>query len=72
MLLKRSYYWICQIGGWLSYALTILFFSYVLQRELNGLFIQRIFVGVSLGIIVSHLLRRSIIQSRLRPPTPSN
>lgn len=72
MLLKRSYYWICQIGGWFSYALTILFFSYVLQRELNSLFIQRILVGVSLGVIVSHLLRKSLIQSNLRPPTPLN
>ena len=72
MLQKRSYYWICQIGGWLSYALTVLFFSYVLQRELNVLFIQRILIGVSLGIIVSHLLRKSIIQSKLRPPTPAN
>lgn len=72
MLKNRSYYWICQIGGWLSYALTILFFSYVLQRELNTLFIQRIIIGVSLGIFVSHLLRKSIIQSNLRPPTPAN
>lgn len=72
MLPKKSYYWICQIGGWLSYALTILFFSYVLQRELNTLFIQRIFIGVSLGIIISHLLRKSIIQAKLRPPTPAN
>jgi two-component system LytT family sensor kinase len=72
MLLKRSYYWTCQIGGWLSYALTILFFSYVLQRELNALFIQRIFIGVSLGVLVSHLLRKSIIQLKLRPPTLAN
>ena len=72
MLKKRSYYWICQIGGWLSYALTILFFSYVLQRELNALFLQRIFIGVSLGVIVSHVLRKSIIQLKLRPPTPAN
>ena len=72
MLRNRSYYWICQIGGWLSYALTILFFSYVLQRDLNILFIQRIIIGVSLGIIISHLLRRSIIKSKLRPPTPAN
>jgi hypothetical protein len=72
MLKNRSYYWICQIGGWLSYALTILFFSYVLQRELNILFIQRIMISVSLGIIISHLLRRSIILSKLRPPTPAN
>lgn len=72
MLKNRSYYWICQIGGWLSYALTILFFSYVLQRELNILFIQRILISVSLGIIISHLLRKSIILSKLRPPTPAN
>jgi len=72
MLRNRSYYWICQIGGWLTYALTILFFSYFLQRDLNILFIQRIIIGVSLGIIISHLLRRSIIKSNLRPPTPAN
>lgn len=72
MLKNRSYYWICQIGGWLSYALTILFFSYVLQRDLNTIFQQRIIIAVSLGILVSHLLRKSIIQFKLRPPTPAN
>ena len=72
MLRNRSYYWICQIGGWLTYALTILFFSYFLQRELSGLFIQRIFIGVGLGIVISHLLRKSIILAHLRPPTATN
>ena len=41
MFKNKSYYWACQIGGWVTYALTILFFSYFLQRELNALFIDK-------------------------------
>jgi hypothetical protein len=72
MFKNKSYYWACQIGGWLTYALTILFFSYFLQRELNALFLERIFLGISLGVLVSHLLRKALIKINLRPPTSSN
>jgi dephospho-CoA kinase len=32
---QSSLYWICQIAGWFSYGLTILFFASILDKELN-------------------------------------
>lgn len=64
-------FWICQIAGWFSYAFTIIFFSYVLERQLNGIFLKRILLSVIFGILLTSLLRQSIIQNQLRPPTPS-
>lgn len=64
-------FWICQIAGWFSYAFTIIFFSYVLERQLNDIFLKRILLSVIFGIALTSLLRHSIIQNNLRPPTPS-
>jgi hypothetical protein len=68
---QGSIYWICQIGGWVSYALTILLFAYVLEKQLSWMFLQRILVSVLLGVVFTHLLRQTIITTKLKPPTPS-
>jgi signal transduction histidine kinase len=68
---KGAIYWICQIVGWLSYALTILLFAYVLEKQLSWMFLERIMVSVLLGVIFTHLLRKAITTSKLRPPTPA-
>ncbi len=68
----RSIYWVCQIGGWVSYALTIVLFAYVLEKQLSLIFIERIFVSVLLGIIFTHLLRKTLVYNKLKPPTPSS
>ena len=67
----RSIYWVCQIGGWVSYALTIFLFAYVLERQISIVFLERIIISVMLGIILTHLLRATIIINDLKPPTPS-
>jgi two-component system LytT family sensor kinase len=68
---QGSIYWICQIGGWVSYALTILLFAYVLEKQLSWMFLKRIWVSVLLGVVFTHLLRQSLLSSKLRPPTPA-
>ena len=66
-----SKYWICQIGGWVSYALIFFLFAYVLERQINTVFLERIMINVMLGIVITHLLRTTIIANKLKPPTPS-
>ena len=67
-----SLYWICQIIGWFSYGLTIIFFAYMLEKKLNVTFYPRILINIISGIIMTHLLRKSMTKLSLRPPTPSH
>ncbi|MEN9382089.1 MAG: hypothetical protein RI940_970 [Bacteroidota bacterium] len=68
---QHSIYWICQIGGWVSYALTIFLFAYVLERQISFAFLQRIVMSVMLGVLMTHFLRNAITLNKLKPPTPS-
>ena len=61
----------CQIGGWLSYGLTLIFFSYVLERQLSPVFYPRMAINLLLGLSLTHLLRLLILRAGLRPPMPS-
>ena len=67
-----SLYWICQISGWFSYGLTILFFASILDKELNPIFYPRLLLNLSLGILITHILRESMHRFSLSPPMPSN
>ena len=69
---NSSLYWICQISGWFSYGLTILFFASILDKELNPIFYPRLLLNLSLGILITHVLRESMHRLSLRPPMPSN
>lgn len=62
---------ICQFAGWFSYALTVVFFAYLLEKQLSAIFLKRILLTVVFGIIATSLLRATIIAKQLRPPTPS-
>jgi LytS/YehU family sensor histidine kinase len=62
---------ICQFAGWFSYALTVVFFAYLLEKQLSDIFLQRILLTVVFGIIATSLLRSTIIANHLRPPTAS-
>jgi hypothetical protein len=62
---------ICQFAGWLSYALTVVFFDYLLEKQLSDIFLKRIILTVVFGIISTSLLRYTIIANQLRPPTAS-
>ena len=67
-----SLYWICQIAGWFSYGLTILFFASILDKELNPIFYPRLAINLSIGILITHLLRETMHRFSLRPPMTSN
>jgi len=69
---SAALYWICQIAGWLSYGLTIIFFAYMLDKQLSLTFYPRILINIIFGILMTHFLRKSMIQLSLRPPTPSH
>jgi hypothetical protein len=68
---NQTRYWICQIAGWLSYGLTLIFFSYVLERQLSPVFYPRMAINLLLGLSLTHLLRLVILKVGLRPPMPS-
>jgi sensor histidine kinase YesM len=67
-----SLYWICQIAGWFSYGLTILFFASILDKELNPIFYPRLALNLAIGILITHLLIETMHRFSLRPPMPSN
>jgi sensor histidine kinase YesM len=67
-----SLYWICQIAGWFSYGLTILFFASILDKELNPIFYPRLALNLTIGILITHLLREAMHRLSLRPPMPTN
>lgn len=65
-------YWICQILGWLSYGLTLIFFSYILEKQLSPIFYPRMAINILVGLGLTHLLRLFILKLDLRPPMLSN
>ncbi len=69
---NQTRYWMCQIAGWLSYGLTLIFFSYVLERQLSPVFYPRMAINLLLGLSLTHLLRLLILRVGLRPPMPSD
>lgn len=69
---QSSLYWICQISGWFSYGLTILFFAFILDKELNPIFYPKLALNLTIGILITHLLRETMHRFSLRPPMPSN
>lgn len=69
---NKTKYWICQFGGWLFYALTMLFFAYWFDKTVSPMFWKRIFLFISLGLIFTHLLRCSLHKFKLLPPLKGN
>jgi len=69
---KGSTYWICQILGWFSYGLTLIFFSYILEKQLSPVFYPRMVINILLGFSLTHLLRTFMVKSGLRPPMATN
>lgn len=67
-----SLYWTCQLAGWLSYGLTIIFFSYILEKKLSPIFYPRMTINLILGLIVTHLLRTAMLRFGMRPPMNTN
>jgi hypothetical protein len=65
---KHLAYWWCQFGGWTFYGLSYLFFVWVFHLELSTLFIERLILSTSFGLLFTHLLRLIILRSKLTPP----
>ena len=55
----------------MTYGLTIIFFSYMLEKQLSAVFYPRLIANVLLGIIVTHLFRKSMVALSLHPPMPT-
>jgi two-component system LytT family sensor kinase len=58
-MLSRSYkyYWWCQISGWGFVGLSLIFFAYTYEQDVNDLFLSRIALIILAGIGTTHLLR---------------
>ena len=72
--MKRNYsiYWICQVSGWLSYGLTLIFFSYILEKQLSPIFYPRMAINIVTGLTMTHLLRSSMVRLGMLPPMNTN
>ncbi len=65
---KSSLYWCCQLGGWLFYGLTMVFFAFIFENKTNHILYPRIAITILFGLVFTHLLRELIIRLKLRPP----
>lgn len=68
---KAVLYWWCQLGGWLMYGLTMVFFAFVFDSKINTVFYPKILVIILSGLFFTHILREMIIFFGLRPPALS-
>ena len=60
MRIGNSRYWLCQLIGWGSFALTNTFFAFSFDR-LSGDFFKRLGIFILVGIFFSHIMRMTII-----------
>jgi len=65
---KVTLYWWCQVGGWLFYGLTMIFFAFIFENPTNKIFYPKTGVTILMGIAFTHLLRALIIRFKLKPP----
>jgi len=65
---KSTLYWCCQLGGWLFYGLTMVFFAYFFENKTNNILYPRIAITILFGLIFTHILRELIVRLKLRPP----
>lgn len=54
----------------MTYGLTIIFFSYMLEKQLSTVFYPRLLANIFLGVIVTHLFRKAMLALSLHPPMP--
>ena len=69
MRTKSYAYWWCQIGGWLFYSITMVFFAFLFEQEYTHIFYSRLIISISTGFLFTHLMRELFIRLELRPPT---
>ena len=69
MTTKSYPYWWCQIGGWLLYSITMVFFAFLFEQEYTHIFYSRLIISITTGFLFTHLMRELFIRLDLRPPT---
>ena len=67
---KSSLYWFCQLGGWLFYGLSMVFFAFIFENKTNHILYPRIAITIFFGLVFTHILRILIVRFKLRPPFP--
>ncbi|NCI51569.1 sensor histidine kinase [Sediminibacterium roseum] len=65
---KSSLYWCCQLGGWLFYGLTMVFFAFIFDNKTNDILYPRIAITILVGLVFTHILRELLVGLNLRPP----
>ena len=65
---KQLAYWWCQVGGWTFYGLSMFFFIWIFHLQLSAVFVQRLLLSVSFGLLFTHILRFIILKFKLLPP----
>ena len=65
---KAILYWWCQLGGWLLYGLTMVFFAFVFDSKINSIFYPKLLVIIISGLFFTHVLRELIKLFNLLPP----
>jgi two-component system LytT family sensor kinase len=49
---KSSLYWCCQLGGWLFYGLTMVFFAFIFENKTNDILYPRIAITILVGLVL--------------------
>jgi two-component system LytT family sensor kinase len=62
-------YWLCQIGGWFSYGITMLFVLFVFDQKVPDFYYSRIVISIALGFFFTHILRELLMLAKLQPLT---
>ena len=65
---KAILYWWCQLGGWLLYGLTMVFFAFVFDSKINSIFYPKLLIIIVSGLFFTHVLRELIKLFHLLPP----
>ncbi len=65
---KEVLYWWCQLGGWLLYGLTMVFFAFVFDSQINSIFYPKLLLIIISGLFFTHILRLLVKTFGLRPP----
>ncbi len=65
---KEILYWWCHLGGWVLYGLTMVFFAFVFDSQINSIFYPKLLLIIISGLFFTHILRLLIKAFGLRPP----
>lgn len=64
----KTLYWWFQVGGWLFYALTLVFFANIFDQQMTDIINKRLALAILLGFSFTHILRFFILRFKLLPP----